>query len=545
MEVKSSNSDKKQEPKKLDNSRKKFLEKHLHLTRAIQTTSDSKAHGQKTSGVTTGHIRKGKKYSEIMMTKVMTKSHGKKKRFDKDRRDWFMEYITAPLYNRILPGGSPNIELITDQKNPEMIAYRSNFLKKFNEFYNSTDNKIKNFEKVMAACMFMGEVDFHQGNIGYITTNQEKIAVKIDHGRSAFKFHKNPSELLYYLQDGLDIYEYSNSLDLDLFLESVKQINSISKDEIEQLLSPRFYNLAKLEFDFRDIEYSQYFEHPMYPDLQDLSDYPPNDMKKAKTNIDKSLVAKKFFLDKFSHQLEVMKGLEERLEILKDIDGIDKKNWIHKVRHKDHPIKYAIDMKFTIKGKKPLEYAMEHKIKIDGEDPLIYFIKENIHLQGLNPAKYASKNKIKIDGKDPMKCVVDKNVKIDGKDPIIFALDNKLKIDGKNVFRFLNKNPKYLNQLIDNYKKNKISLDQVKKDLKLKTNTSYNIFKKILNIISGGILYQEAILKHTLEKTIKNLNSNNKPTQKDQVASQIKTKTNITPSITPGVKHNRPHAHKK
>ncbi len=373
------------------------LNKHFHNI-SIQSIAESRQSGTKTVGETAGHIRadvteyaKGKS----MMYKPSNKAFSEA---EKDRRDWTMEYLLGGLYKRMLYSRAPTIELVLNEAdfNPDagskkvvnsniknVIGYRSLYLDNFQTLNEGIASKtlpldidgtikIRNFEKVMAACMMGGEVDYHTGNIGFVIENtngtKEYIAAKIDHGRSGFRFYQSESDLREKLADGLKWDQYKEKgfkFNLHEFHQAVKEINKITDDEIDKLISSRLYKLQQLNYDISQIDYDANFEHSQYPSPKQLADYKAK-MKGAKDPKKQYDVAREFFVGKFKAQLKVMKSLEATLEIITKINFNNKNEeekflnggWIEEMR-----------------GKDPIQWAVKNSQKIDGLDPKKWEIK--------------------------------------------------------------------------------------------------------------------------------------------------------------------------
>lgn len=126
------------------------------------------------------------------------------------------EYIYGDIYKKLLFNRTPDVQLVVDdadilnqgvyvvradgEKTPrdiqsiqassvaKNIVITSRELSDFREIQDVNVNEIKGFEKVLAACLILGENDYHTGNIGLInigtTEEPNYVAAKIDHGYS-------------------------------------------------------------------------------------------------------------------------------------------------------------------------------------------------------------------------------------------------------------------------------------------------------------------------------------------------------------------------
>jgi ankyrin repeat protein len=188
-----------------------------------------------------------------------------------EKRDLSTEYITSSLYERILKDRAPKIGLV--KENEHYIYLKSKFLDEFqgiNTYKEVHPDEIEfdGFEKVLAACLYMGEVDYHGQNIGVARGGDGAMhAVKIDHGRTGFELFGDEDEvsIMQDLMQNVKNHDYSDLvIDAKKFQEAVTEINSISNSEIDNLIKNRIYNLKKTGFKLN-------FNYINIPDHEDIN----------------------------------------------------------------------------------------------------------------------------------------------------------------------------------------------------------------------------------------------------------------------------------
>ena len=236
---------------------KALLEKHLQ-TRAVQGLGASSEHGRKI-GASPGGIRQDNTHGYLSVYKTTTKD-GPAEAGD-HRHEWFREYISGPFYERILLNKAPVIELVLSPPGSNEIGLRSNFIEGLQPLASVRDNlpmgstgkrQLKGFEKVIAACLFGGEADYHGGNIGVITDAEGHLtACKIDHGGSLEKMAENEAELRGLLAHGLTFHGHDEmEFDVNKFHQALSEVTSISRDEIDNIMQRRLFNLKQAGFQY-------------------------------------------------------------------------------------------------------------------------------------------------------------------------------------------------------------------------------------------------------------------------------------------------------
>ncbi len=112
------------------------------------------------------------------------------------------EASLGDAWNLILPQGSPKINIVVGGPDDSFYV-TSKFFKDFQPLRSIMEkgllDKVSGIEDILAACMLMGDKDFHMENIGVIPDPNKEghfIAVKIDHGKSGLMFYDTPEKLL-------------------------------------------------------------------------------------------------------------------------------------------------------------------------------------------------------------------------------------------------------------------------------------------------------------------------------------------------------------
>jgi len=396
------------------------LYKHFE-DRAVATTEDFESSGKKEAGLSAGYQATRKSDTQMEKQKFMLK-HGvrkmehlpeedslwkedreKRARQIIDRRDLVGEYVMAPLYNRLLFDRAPIIELVNSQgeliksestgivtvkpdKSNKDIYIRSKFMdatfQMLGNFSGNPDPKgyyidakspklkeVEGFEKVMAACFMLGELDYHAGNIGVVEKKDESgkvhyIAVKIDHGKSAIVGYSNERALREGMINRFRLFGYSNK-NGDMVLpfsalklkESIDEMLKISKDEIANLIGSRFDLLQKAGFDLKGMNF-----------LSEENGYTtPTEFK----NLDK---AKQLYIDRLIKRIAVMQEFSNTLDIVAKSDAPDfikEGDWVNELGTLD-PIEWAIKSKFKIEGLDPVIWAIRNGYKIKSLDPEVW-----------------------------------------------------------------------------------------------------------------------------------------------------------------------------
>jgi hypothetical protein len=444
----------------------------------------------KADGATTGFIGTTKENSMYM---VKPSNLDRVQVYDEEseleyfeKRDVMQEYIASGIYKRVLYDRAATIGLAdvsnsTNLDDKNKLYIKSKFFEGFqdlNSVKRNSSKDLEGFEKVIAACLFAGEVDYHGENLGVV----DNKVVKIDHGQSGMRFFNNEVALRRSLQNSIYRYGYTKiPLSTEALRNSINEISQISSDEIEKIVASRIDNLKKSGFK-----------------LEDNIVYVDGNGREITKRIDSYADLEEFYVTQYKQQQQVLQNFSNTIDIIsrieysKDpaqqkkwqsgqwiqdigaedpvkwairnnckIEGIDLTPQIREANKKiawaiannqkidkinplvwaldygrkieeKHPIVWAMENNRKIEGREALDWAIENNQKIEKTDPIVWAIANNIEIEGKEPLNWAMENNKKIDGKDPLNWAIENRIEIEGKHPLNWAIDNQIKIEGKH-----------------------------------------------------------------------------------------------------------------
>lgn len=377
--------------------KKDFLEKHLKNSAARSFDEFEKANRQLHQGVSEGVDYYDKEGDKSRYHFKRTHKHyvphlGVKSKIS--YVDFFTEFSYAKLYERLLYDRAPKIglvmgskeltpEKIKERKSPitsefKSIILRSKFLEEYqslydfsgyekkDEFENGRFNQdspklkqIKGFEKVMAACFCLGEIDAHEDNIGVIKKDGEFLMAKIDHGRSGTFEHDYDSFKGYFPIDEVNEHKglsgiigltlkkrkYQNiPFNLQKFKEAIDVMVPVLETEAEGIMKASLYQLKSAGVTYLD-EASKAWEYWNDPNVTTELKQRVKEMKEISEQAD--------LFAKMSPEIEGYEYFADKI-------------------YKEDPILYALKNEKTIEGKDPITYAIENKKTIEGKDASKY-----------------------------------------------------------------------------------------------------------------------------------------------------------------------------
>ena len=408
---------------------------------------------RKTGGVTEGGVFTqeqidGKSHAHLLKkTKHITKDNQELI----NRRDNVNEFVMAGLYQRLLYDRASKTEITKSSDPKDEIFTRIKFFNNFqtlSEFtgadpkmpgdIKSKDPKlqeIKGFEKAIAACMLGGELDYHAGNLGVITTQDDKgkdvyTVAKIDHGRSAMLKYSDEQDLRWNLAVNFKGFGYNKiPFDIPKFKEALDEMNKISPEEIKTIVASRIQKLKDADFKIEDIPFDTYTQGKS----QTLRIPKPHNSERNKINYNK---LEKHYVDIIENNLQATKELSKTLDLIQKIDIPDKvPNKISKIGGQD-PIEFALNEDLKINKQHPIEFAAKNKLKIEGQDPIQYAIKNKLDINGKSAVDLVEE--LKNNKKETLIDVAIKNnTKIGGQDPIDFAINNGHKIQNQDPVEWI------------------------------------------------------------------------------------------------------------
>ena len=380
-----------------------------------------------------------------------------KRMANENRNDFQREYIASGLYQRILFDRAPKVNLVIDSKDSRTIALNSKFLNDFTLYseFNSFDNPPQGFEKIMAASLSLGDMDFHNKNVGILITPEGNRFARIDYGRALSTFYQSPRELILEFEKMFRLFKYDKDEHINVkaveLRNAIDKITKVSESEIDNIIDYRVHQLEQAEFN---------------PD-GNIAYYNENGVQKynISTEDNRYRNLEKFYKGKLKIQFKTMESISKILSVVEKIDIRDSK-WKEKQWLADlasvggDPFRYAIENNLTIEKKSPLEWAIENNYKIEDKDPIKWAIdnhfefdinengikdkiegiewaiKNGYKIEDKDPIVFAIRNKIKINDCDPLEWAIRKNIKIKNQDPLIWALTYDKKIDGQDPLKW-------------------------------------------------------------------------------------------------------------
>ncbi|KJV51409.1 T4SS effector phosphatidylinositol 3-Kinase RisK1 [Orientia tsutsugamushi] len=297
-----------------------------------------------------------------------------------DRRDAVQELLASSIYQLLLYGQAPKEELvIPDRSNADSLYIRSKFLdnavqlSRFSGMKRSTGlkaeaknlQKLEGFEKVIAACHILGELDYHSGNL--IVQNGKTIA-KVDHGRSLMQFYADFESMVSttdsifddpFLNYNSAIQKGNLSFDINKYNDALKQmLAQIDEGQIDAIIEQKISELAKLGFDPKGFIGKVKFKGETFISTP-INDYP-------------ALI--KFYQVNLKENIKNMKEIVKATDVISRFSNVSSKfkkgGWLNAFA--------------TTSIKEPVLYAYNHNIKIDGKDALTWAIDNNYQMNSLN-----------------------------------------------------------------------------------------------------------------------------------------------------------------
>ncbi len=195
----------------------KSLRKLKDSLKSTKTTKSFKDQGAK-KGVTAGYVstkksKKSKKLETYILKKtlnsVIAGTEEVARKIDDDKNSNRREFLLGDVWGLILPNRSPKVNIVLEKGNfvqqlrsrsSKYLYVTSKFFKDFQplKFFASNGglDQVHGIEDIIAACILMGDEDFHMENVGTIPDGKGGfIAVKIDHGKSGLLLFDNPENL--------------------------------------------------------------------------------------------------------------------------------------------------------------------------------------------------------------------------------------------------------------------------------------------------------------------------------------------------------------
>jgi len=369
----------------------KFQEVNASLSdKIVEQQSNFTAKGKKESGVSAGYIATQSGTDETFILKHFYKSHAdcllepdleKQRQAVADRRDGVRELFGSTMYQFLLYDRAPKEELVTpDKDNPKSLYVRSKFFKDVvpmaefsgGKYFNPQSSKFKEvegFEKLVASCHMLGELDYHANNIMVQTQKDERgkdrhIFTKIDHGRSLVAFNQDFGAMVDKTASDFKSFGYDQaiasgnlSFNINKYSESLKQMTSqFSADQIDTMVDQKIAELKKAGFDPNGLTAKYAFGS----DISKQTSKPITSFEELAST----------YKDLLKKNLSNMQEISKQAEIITKFTGVSEtfKNggWLQefaKSTFKD-PVAYAAHNNIKIEGKNALQWAHENDYKI-------------------------------------------------------------------------------------------------------------------------------------------------------------------------------------
>ncbi len=507
--------------RKISEAEKRNIEEHFKK-KGVRSLNSFVPTREKNSGTKGDGLTKGNFVADLdapAEEKYLAKvaSHDPKDKEEKnDKQDLVVEYIFGPLFQRFLYDRAPQISLVVGEEDIEKFRTNLNNAKKASiwkqedgkwvkdegaasaggpsttkplsdkiyitsELYDSTNfstfhdfqtahrsllPKIEGFEKVIAACIFLGDIDYHKWNTG---VNRTKIgqdpesgeaiykyeAVKIDQGRAGsytgtglYGVGTSADSIISNMIENFRERGYAtNMLDPKKLNDSIKEMLQITDDEINYIVARRKAELKQAGVE--DPKLEQNFAVDII------------NQRKAMMELSERLdIIEKITppIGSWLKEIGVQNPIIWSVKNGKKIEGKNPLKWSldEDRQFAEKAVKFAID-KDPITIKSAMLFAVENGILIAKKDPIEYAI-DNHKAEAVSAAyeyttkhpeyraqaekhlKYAIEKFKEVDGIDPIAWAAQNGKTIDGIDPIAWAIINKIEVieyqnhDGYNIY---------------------------------------------------------------------------------------------------------------
>ncbi|KAJ6645172.1 hypothetical protein Bhyg_00374 [Pseudolycoriella hygida] len=356
--------------------------KDMFRDKGMAEQKDFSAKGVKQAGVSAGYIAQEDVTNNTFILKQFYKNHtdcfaikDQKQQMQalNDRRDGVQELIGSGLYQLLLYDRTPKEELVKpNQNNPKSLFVRSKFFDnvvQLSEFSGSlsgamkADNeqlqKLEGFEKVIAACHMLGELDYHAGNL--MVQNGNTIT-KIDHGRSFIEFHQDFPAMVQATYRHFINFGYANairqgnlSFTIEKYSESLKQmITQLDERQIEAIVDQRIAELEKVGFNPKGITALARFQGG----------------RAQSTPINNFADLRLFYKENIKENLTNMKEVAKSAEIVSKFSNVSpafkQGQWVEALARSatQDPVAYASHYDIKIEEKNALQWAHENNYQI-------------------------------------------------------------------------------------------------------------------------------------------------------------------------------------
>lgn len=293
---------------------------------------------------------------------------------DKIIRQFFQEYITAPLFQLLLPGRASSFELVYQANTTTILYGCSKLIPGYIDLYRQDlPSTIEGVEDVIAACLFAAEFDYHGDNIGTINN---RLAAKIDHGMGATNFYTDESALRKDIHNKFSEFLYQKiPFNIEKFIIAINQMLCISDETIQEIINSRITNLENAGFV-----------------LANFSTYAVLNRKTSRHTFASASDLKAFYIEALIAQKYTMQSLIMSLTIFKDITPCFPIEFYNLI--KEEPLEFAHLNSLSVSCTAVIEYSLVKRIPIN--------------LELITDTELKSKLK----GKTPMKACVDGTIQL-------------------------------------------------------------------------------------------------------------------------------------
>ncbi len=331
--------------------------------------------GSKGAGFSAGYVATEKATGETFILKQFYKNESDcvTEQDKTNRMDGVQEFIGSTMYQFLLYDRAPKEQLVTpDKENSKSLYVRSKFFKDVEQLsvfsggntggalgYDTPKIKnlttIKGFEKVVAACHILGEMDYHAGNM---MVQKDGTINKIDHGKSFLEFNKDFATLIKSTYGTLNACGYLNEIqdgnlnfDIEKYSTSLNQmVSQLSENQIDAIIDQRIAELKKAGFNPAGL-----VSEPQFSSQDGRKNIPINDFDDLN----------RVYKDITKENLRNMQEIAKQVEIVAKFSNISKEfkkgGWLEEFAESQE--------------KDPVQYAIKNNIKIDGIDPNQYALK--------------------------------------------------------------------------------------------------------------------------------------------------------------------------
>ncbi len=333
----------------------------------------------KKSGVSSGYIALHLATNETFILKHFYKTHHdclresgyeQQKKARNDRKNCVRTLLISTIYQLLLHDKAPQEGIVNPNKNnPNSLYIYSKFFKNavsMEDFISNLNSnqqinkltRVKGFEKIVASCNLLGEIDYHKKNIMVQIQKNEQgkkkyVFTKIDHGRSLIAFNQDFATMIDRIAERFKRFHYDTLIangdllfNIDKFSNSLKQMTKqFNAAKIDLIIKKKIDELKKIGFDPNGLKVRYSFNDLSKKKIKTMSNF------EELESIYKKLLKK---------NLNNIKKISKQIIIMSKFENVSKEfkngRWL----------KELIDSGF----KDPVEYAVRNNIKIEGKDAL-------------------------------------------------------------------------------------------------------------------------------------------------------------------------------